>query len=89
MSSAVKPAKRKTKKPHPAWTPEARAKRLANIKLRQEAKAKTPSGVMDAIVFLEHAEKAIIEQVHKGNKKAFTKSDTYALLALKALKGES
>ena len=87
-----------------AWSPAARAKRKATFaakaadKLLQKegedyvvkkmAKDALPQHVKDAIVFLEHGEKALIKSIAAGNKR-ISVAETHMLLALKTLRGET
>lgn len=81
-----------------AWSPEARAKRAATRAARLAGvidggpgRPRVASGpprkdrdhIKDVIVFLEHAEKAIL----KSGAKRITAGESYAMLALTTLRG--
>lgn len=85
MTKQQKAAKKARSK---AWSPEARAKRAATMaakrgRLEQHPDAPINANLRDVLIFLEHAEKAIL----KSGGKRITPAESYAMLALTTLRG--
>jgi hypothetical protein len=90
-----------TKKKGKPWTPAQRAKFIASMRARREAKAKgllpnssTPKGnkgpldpQRESILYLQHAERDINSRLRAGELKGLGKAELYMLLALKTLRG--
>lgn len=86
-----------------AWTPAQRAKFIATMRARREAKQKgllpaTSStqkannkipldSRKESILYLQHAERDINSRLRAGELKGLGKAELYMLLALKSLRG--
>jgi hypothetical protein len=70
-----------------AWSPEARAKAKATRAANQAKRKAVSPNAQDALAFLLKTEAAIIKH-HANGVKRFSIAETFAMLALHALRGE-